>query len=217
MSFKFIWYLILVIWNLIIFITNVYFKISFNHFIYFLFFTDMWIVLLGVIYFGYMTMDSWKASKSNENTENLNSDNKTSFMINIYFRYYFCLVFSLAINRLIYNIFYHSFYSYSTSLIFRYAPYYSISFLPIICIIEVFVQKRERSSDPKRDLIFLLIAIAIMELFFIYEIYNIVRLVISIVVFLTFSYFSYIFYDYLIFKLNGGEDYILLTNKKTYY
>ena len=217
MSFKFIWYLILLIWNLIIFITNVYFKISFNHFIYFLFFTYMWIVLLGVIYFGYMTMDSWKASKSNENTENLNSDNKTSFMINIYFRYYFCLVFSLAINRLFYNILFNGFYSYSTSLIFKYAPYYSVSILPIICFIEVFLQKRERASNPKRDLIFLLIVVAIMEFFFIYEIYSIIKLLISICIFLACSYLSYILYDYLIFKTSGGEDYVLLTNKNNFF
>jgi hypothetical protein len=210
-----IWYFIITIWNIIIFITNIYFKFDLKDFFLFIIFTEIWIVFLGIIYFGYMTLDSCKSNESNENSEYLNS--RTSFMVNTYFKYYFCIVIALAINRLLYNILYNKFYSYKTDLIFKYAPYYSISILPIICLIEVFLKKRERSSNPKRDIICLLIVITIMEFFFIYEIYSLIKLIISICVFLTCTYFSYILYDYLIFKTNGGEDYILLTNKKSYF
>jgi hypothetical protein len=206
-----IWYLIIAIWNFIIFITNIYFKFDLHYFLYFLFFTDIWIVLLGEIYFGYMAYISCKSNESIENND------KTTFMINTYFKFYFSLVFSLAINRLFYNILFNGFYSYSTSLIFKYAPYYSVSILPIICFIEVFLQKRERASNPKRDLIFLLIVVAIMEFFFIYEIYSVIKLLISICIFLACSYLSYILYDYLIFKTSGGEDYVLLTNKNNFF
>ena len=210
-----IWYFIISIWNVIIFITNIYFKFGFKHFFKFLIFTEIWIVFLGIIYFGYMTLDSCKSKESNENSENLNS--RTSFMVNTYFKYYFCIVLALAINRLLYNILWSEFYSYNTDLVFKYAPYYSITILPIICFIEVFLKKRERSSNPKRDIICLIIVIIIMEFFFIYEIYTLIRLLISICIFLICTYFSYILYDYLIFKRSGGQDYILLTNKKNYF
>jgi hypothetical protein len=160
---------------------------------------------------------------SGESTEGqgLISQRNTNFMADNVFRYLFVIVIGNTIYCYVFRIgMVNKNYSYNTPVFYHLIElifnWYSYTVLPVACIIDFLGRKRNRTPNPKYDLIITLIFIALLSYidcrssFYIsYSNSVIYRFFTSVLLNILFMALSYLLYDYLLFKMNGGNSYTL--------
>ena len=179
------------------------------------------LLIIACCYWAYMYFLEKVNSGESTEGQGLISQRNTNFMADNVFRYLFvivigntiyCYVFRIGILKKNYQynslIFYHL-----IELIFN---WYSYTVLPVACIIDFLGRKRNRTPNPKYDLIITLIFIALLSYidcrssFYIsYSNSVIYRFFTSVILNILFMALSYLLYDYLLFKMNGGNSYTL--------
>jgi hypothetical protein len=153
---------------------------------------------------------------SGESTEGqgLITQRNTNFMADNIFRYLFVIVIGNSIYCYVFRIIYRNDIIYVRDLFNIIFNWYSYTILPIACIIDFCGRKRNRTPNPKYDLIITLIVITILS--FIDSKFTLILSLTQFDIFLRsiilntlFMGLTYLLYDYLLFKMNGGNSYTL--------
>lgn len=172
------------------------------------------LMVIALIYWGYMFfLEMHNSGQSSPASEGLINNANTNFMADTLFRYLFVIVIG--------NTFFS--YYYRITINYRYSPYgrgdiyrmfktimyyfviwYSYSVLPFACIVDFCCRKRNRTPNPKYDLIITLLFGVILGLLQDkYYYYHSMGLnIVSMGV-------TYLIYDYILFKMNGGQNYTI--------
>ncbi len=177
------------------------------------------LLIVACCYWAYMYFLEKVNSGESTEGQGLISQRNTNFMADNVFRYLFVIVIGNTIYCYVFRI-RHTTYYYGNDaikilsiIIFN---WYSFTVLPIACIIDFLGRKRNRTPNPKYDLIITLIFIALLSYidcrssFYISYSNNIIhRFFTSVILNILFMALSYLLYDYLLFKMNGGNSYTL--------
>ena len=177
------------------------------------------LMILALCYWGYMFFLEMSYSGESTAGEGLINDRNTNFMADTLFRYLFVIIIGNALFSYIFRIYYRVYiprYA-NPEVVFKYMMlsyiyWYSYSILPFACIVDFCCRKRNRTPNPKYDLtITLLFAIIIglmddnsgINLNYRYgQLNRVIANIISMGI-------TYLIYDYLLFKINGGQWYTL--------
>ena len=174
------------------------------------------LILLTIACFYWCYMYFLEKVNSGESTEGqgLITQRNTNFMADNIFRYLFVIVIGNSIYCYVFRIIYRSNIIYVRDLFNIIFNWYSYTILPIACIIDFCGRKRNRTPNPKYDLIITLIVIAILS--FIDSKFTLILsptqfdiFLLSIILNTLFMGLTYLLYDYLLFKMNGGNSYTL--------
>ena len=215
MSCQSTWFLTLTIVNIISIAVHTFTLFnSYNVLTY----SSILLLIVSCCYWAYMYFLEKERSSETTEGQGLISERNTNFMADNVFRYLFVIVIGNTIYCYVFRI--HNIntsYKYGndainilSQIIFN---WYSYTVLPIACIIDFLGRKRNRTPNPKYDLIITLIFIAIISYidcrsqYFYYQGFDyFIRSVILNSLFMALSYFIY---DYILFKMNGGHSYTL--------
>ena len=174
------------------------------------------LILLTIACFYWCYMYFLEKVNSGESTEGqgLITQRNTNFMADNIFRYLFVIVIGNSIYCYVFRIIYRSNIIYVRDLFNIIFNWYSYTILPIACIIDFCGRKRNRTPNPKYDLIITLIVIAILsfidsKLTLIMSLTQFDIFLRSIILNTLFMGLTYLLYDYLLFKMNGGNSYTL--------
>ena len=177
------------------------------------------LMLLALCYWGYMFFLEMSYSGESTAGQGLINDRNTNFMADTLFRYLFVIIIGNALFSYIFRIYYRAYmprYA-DASMVFRYMMlnyiyWYSYSILPFACIVDFCCRKRNRTPNPKYDLTITLLFAIIIGLMNdnsginpTYRYGQINRVVANIIS----MGITYLIYDYLLFKMNGGQWYTL--------
>ena len=174
------------------------------------------LILLTIACFYWCYMYFLEKVNSGESTEGqgLITQRNTNFMADNIFRYLFVIVIGNSIYCYVFRIIYRNDIIYVRDLFNIIFNWYSYTILPIACIIDFCGRKRNRTPNPKYDLIITLIVIAILS--FIDSKFTLILSLTQFDIFLRsiilntlFMGLAYLLYDYLLFKMNGGNSYTL--------
>ena len=174
------------------------------------------LILLTIACFYWCYMYFLEKVNSGESTEGqgLITQRNTNFMADNIFRYLFVIVIGNSIYCYVFRIIYRNDIIYVRDLFNIIFNWYSYTILPIACIIDFCGRKRNRTPNPKYDLIITLIVIAILS--FIDSKFTLILsptqfniFLLSIILNTLFMGLTYLLYDYLLFKMNGGNSYTL--------
>ena len=174
------------------------------------------LILLTIACFYWCYMYFLEKVNSGESTEGqgLITQRNTNFMADNIFRYLFVIVIGNSIYCYVFRIGYRNDIIYVRDLFNIIFNWYSYTILPIACIIDFCGRKRNRTPNPKYDLIITLIVIAILS--FIDSKFTLILSLTQFDIFLRsiilntlFMGLTYLLYDYLLFKMNGGNSYTL--------
>ena len=174
------------------------------------------LILLTIACFYWCYMYFLEKVNSGESTEGqgLITQRNTNFMADNIFRYLFVIVIGNSIYCYVFRIIYRNDIIYVRDLFNIIFNWYSYTILPIACIIDFCGRKRNRTPNPKYDLIITLIVIAILS--FIDSKFTLILSLTQFDIFLRsiilntlFMGLTYLLYDYLLFKMNGGNSYTL--------
>ena len=174
------------------------------------------LILLTIACFYWCYMYFLEKVNSGESTEGqgLITQRNTNFMADNIFRYLFVIVIGNSIYCYVFRIIYRNDIIYVRDLFNIIFNWYSYTILPIACIIDFCGRKRNRTPNPKYDLIITLIVIAILS--FIDSKFTLILsptqfdiFLLSIILNTLFMGLAYLLYDYLLFKMNGGNSYTL--------
>lgn len=174
------------------------------------------LILLTIACFYWCYMYFLEKVNSGESTEGqgLITQRNTNFMADNIFRYLFVIVIGNSIYCYVFRIGYRNHIIYVRDLFNIIFNWYSYTILPIACIIDFCGRKRNRTPNPKYDLIITLIVIAILS--FIDSKFTLILSLTQFDIFLRsiilntlFMGLTYLLYDYLLFKMNGGNSYTL--------
>jgi len=175
------------------------------------------LILLIIACFYWCYMYFLEKVNSGESTEGqgLITQKNTNFMADNIFRYLFVIVIGNSIYCYVFRIIYVKnriiYFDDLLKLIFN---WYSYTILPIACIIDFCGRKRNRTPNPKYDLIITLIVIALISIIdcrftSIESLSHNDVFLLSIILNTLFMGLAYLLYDYLLFKMNGGNSYTL--------
>ena len=178
------------------------------------------LILLTIACFYWCYMYFLEKVNSGESTEGqgLITQRNTNFMADNIFRYLFVIVIGNTIYCYVFRI-HHNTYNYGSDAIKVLSQIifncYSYTVLPVACIIDFLGRKRNRTPNPKYDLIITLIFIALISFIdsenkYIYTYYSFLEyFIVSVLLNTLFMALSYFIYDYILFKMNGGQSYTL--------
>ena len=177
------------------------------------------LMLLALCYWGYMFFLEMSYSGESTAGQGLINDRNTNFMADTLFRYLFFIIIGNALFSYIFRIYYRVYipiYA-NAEMVFKYIMlsyiyWYSYSILPFACIVDFCCRKRNRTPNPKYDLTITLLFAIIIGLMndnsginpnYRYgQINRVIANIISMGI-------TYLIYDYLLFKMNGGQWYTL--------
>ncbi len=215
MSCQSTWFLILTILNIISIVVHTF--TLFNSYIVGNY-SSILLLIAACCYWAYMYFLEKERSSESTEGQGLITERNTNFMADNVFRYLFVIVIGNTIYCYVFRI-RHTTYYYGNDaikilsiIIFN---WYSFTVLPIACIIDFLGRKRNRTPNPKYDLIITLIFIALISFIdsenkYIYTYYSFLEyFIVSVLLNTLFMALSYFIYDYILFKMNGGQSYTL--------
>ena len=214
MSCQSTWFLILTIINIIAIVVHTI--TIFNYYAVFTY-SSILLLIVACCYWAYMYF--LEKVRSGESTEGqgLITERNTNFMADNIFRYLFVIVIGNTIYCYAFRIHHIVHFTYNTKLLYYFNQiifnWYSYTVLPIACIIDFLGRKRNRTPNPKYDLIITLIFIVVLSYIdsnsAFLDIKQIEFLIKSVLLNSLFMALSYLIYDYILFKMNGGQSYTL--------
>ena len=214
MSCQSTWFLILTIINIIAIVVHTI--TIFNYYAVFTY-SSILLLIVACCYWAYMYF--LEKVRSGESTEGqgLITERNTNFMADNVFRYLFVIVIGNTIYCYVFRIHHIVHFTYNTKLLYYFNQiifnWYSYTVLPIACIIDFLGRKRNRTPNPKYDLIITLIFIVVLSYIdsnsAFLDIKQLKFLIISVLLNSLFMALSYLIYDYILFKMNGGQSYTL--------
>ena len=214
MSCQSTWFLILTIVNIIAIVVHTI--TIFNRYIV-ITYSSILLLIVACCYWAYMYfLEKERAGETTEG-QGLITERNTNFMADNIFRYLFVIVIGNTIYCYVFRI-RHTSYIYSDKEVINYLSqiifnWYSYTVLPVACIIDFLGRKRNRTPNPKYDLIITLIFIALISFidcksqYFYYQGFD--YFIRSVILNSLFMALSYLIYDYILFKMNGGQSYTL--------
>ena len=178
------------------------------------------LMLIALCYWGYMFFLEMSYSGESTVGQGLINDRNTNFMADTLFRYIFVIIIGNALFSYIFRIYHRAIYipRYAEPskviryMMLNYIYWYSYSILPFACIVDFCCRKRNRTPNPKYDLTITLLFAVILGLlddslgidlgYTSNKLSRVFANIISMGV-------TYLIYDYLLFKINGGQWYTL--------
>lgn len=153
MTPRVIWYLILTVCDILVVVEMIINRLN-KSIIDF----NFYILIAAFLYWGYMMLSEMAASgESNKGTETFLGGERTQFMTDTLFKYIFSIVIGITLINGIFNYNNHLGQSIFIFLAFLYTNY----LFPVACIAEIFLRNRNRSPAPLRDIIIILILLAL--------------------------------------------------------
>lgn len=214
MSCQSTWFLILTIVNIIAIVVHTI--TIFNRYIV-ITYSSILLLIVACCYWAYMYfLEKERAGETTEG-QGLITERNTNFMADNIFRYLFVIVIGNTIYCYVFRIHHIVHFTYNTKLLYYFNQiifnWYSYTVLPVACIIDFLGRKRNRTPNPKYDLIITLIFIVVLSYIdsnsAFLDIKQIEFLIKSVLLNSLFMALSYLIYDYILFKMNGGQSYTL--------
>ena len=214
MSCQSTWFLNLTILNIISILVHTF--TLFNRYDV-LAYSSVLLLIASCCYWAYMYFLEKERSSESTEGQGLITERNTNFMADNIFRYLFVIVIGNTIYCYVFRIHHIAHFTYNTKLLYYFNQiifnWYSYTVLPIACIIDFLGRKRNRTPNPKYDLIITLIFIVVLSYIdsnsAFLDIKQIEFLIKSVLLNSLFMALSYLIYDYILFKMNGGQSYTL--------
>ena len=154
MTPRVIWYLILTICDILVIVEMLLNRLKQSILDF-----NFYILIGAFLYWAYMMLSEMAASgETNKGTETFLGGERTEFMTDTLFKYVFAIVIGITLVNGIFNF---NLFNIKGNIIYFLVVLYSNYLFPVACIVEIFLRNRNRAPSPLRDIIIILILLAI--------------------------------------------------------